>query len=78
MADRVENQEDFKKARLEEKNNRRKQKINHLIMQKRKVDTHQDELNEQLKECSDSGRNRSGKKRSREKKDHAPHQTPQQ
>ena len=33
---------------------------------------------EQLKECSDSGRNRSGKRRSREKKDHVPHQTPQQ
>ena len=45
MADRVENLEDVKKARLEEKNKRRKQKINQLIMQKRKVDTHQDELN---------------------------------
>ena len=45
MADRVENLEDVKKARLEEKNKRRKQKINQLLMQKRKVDTHQDELN---------------------------------
>jgi hypothetical protein len=44
-ADRVENLEDVKKARLEEKDKRRKQKINQLIMQNRKIDTHQDELN---------------------------------